>query len=158
MSQEQRVQRVLVIFDTNAIFSAGSEDLLNSATTALIAQCASNVWVHPEWILPDTVWHERVHQLYKLADGCDPALNRIARLTGQPRSLSTEVIRAAILSRLEEQRASLGIRVHALDCQQLDLECLRLDALYRRPPFSEGEEKGFKDALIVATIFNYWLS
>jgi len=76
----------------------------------------------------------------------------IQRLLGKAADVSENDVAVAVGQKLEAALRELGVQELALDPGRVDWATIIAAAVNRDPPFSKGSEKGFRDALIGATI------
>jgi hypothetical protein len=151
-------QSVHVVFDTNVIKSEDAHQLINSATKELIAKHKSHIDLDIHWHLPDIVKHERIRQMRVQSNGLLPQVEKIEKLLGHNLNITKENLYGLIDVHVNKSISSAGLSILPLDESTVNWNQLIHAALYREPPFDpEKSDKGFKDALILAT-FNQLLN
>ena len=138
-----------VVFDTNVLYTQQASDLLRREALELIQKNSNHADLKVEWLLPETVRHERQFQMNQWGEELLPPLQRLERLLGHGLGITKEVIEQRINEAVESQLSNTGLTVLLLDVNRVDWNRLMLDAAYRLPPFQAGPEKGFRDALVV---------
>ena len=65
-------------------------------------------------------------------------------------NITEQILVESVEKVVSQRHDDLGFMSLPLDYNKVDWNCVALDAVYRRPPFKDGEtEKGFRDRLIV---------
>jgi PIN domain-containing protein len=146
-SKKQKPQ-LLVVFDTNALYTGSASDLVQEEVTKLIQES-----VFPDleirWYLPDIVRHERQYQMQKRAADLLPALAKVEKLLGHHLGIDEAILKSRVEDAIVKRCESLGLMSLALDSAIVDWNRVIVDAVYRRAPFEDGDkEKGFRDCMI----------
>jgi hypothetical protein len=149
--KRRRIQKpqLKVVLDTNSLYSGTASDLVQQEASNPIKET-----VYPDleilWYLPDIVKHERQYQMRRRALELLPAVARVERLLGHNLAITEEILLDAVEKAVSQRCEQLGLLSLALDHSKVDWSRVGLDAVYRRPPFQDGEkEKGFRDCLIL---------
>jgi hypothetical protein len=147
----RRIQKpqLKVVLETNILYSGTASDLVQQEAANLIKES-----VYPDleilWYLPDIVRHERQYQMRKRALELLPPVAKVERLLGHNLAITEEILLDAVEKSVSLRREELGLLSLALDNSKVDWNRVGLDAVYRRPPFQDGEkEKGFRDCMIL---------
>lgn len=138
-----------VVFDTNVLYTGSASDLLRQEAATLIAQS-----IFPDlevtWYLPEVVRHERQYQMQKRALELLSSVAKLERLLGHNLNITDAMLIEQVQRAAQKRQTELRLVPLKLDYGRVDWDRLVLDAVYRRPPFEEGQtEKGFRDALVV---------
>lgn len=146
-----------VFLDTSAIFTQSATAPVRGDLTKYIHGLRET---HPvEWYMPEVVLHERTAQMFEQAAKALPAVEILEVIVGHPIGVREEITRDRIQTLVEAELRRLGISILPLDVSTIDVRTLMIQAVYREPPFSPGpNEKGFRDALILATVRHEVLS
>jgi PIN domain len=147
--RKQQKPQLLVVFDTNALFTGSASDLIKQEAANLIKESTFGD-LEIRWYLPEMVRHERQYQMQKKALELLPPIAKVERLLGHNLAITEqtliESVEKVVSQRLEEHR----LLILTQDYKKVDWHTVALDAAYRKPPFQEGEaEKGFRDRMIV---------
>lgn len=141
-----------VFLDTSAIFTDSIKAPLRRDLAEFV-RASRTAQPRLKWCIPEVVLHERTAQMLDLAIQKLPAVESLEALVGHSIGVREEITRDRIRERVEAEFLRIGVEVLPLDPAAIDLRDLMLSAAYRQPPFSPGPgEKGFRDALILASI------
>jgi hypothetical protein len=147
--RKRQIPQLRVVFDTNVLYTGSASDLVRQEVADLIRQ---NVFpdLEVQWYLPELVRHERQYQMQRRALELLPAVARVERLLGHNLAITEQILIDSVEKAVSQRQQELGLVSVTLDFNKIDWHRVALDAVYRRPPFKEGEtEKGFRDSLIV---------
>jgi hypothetical protein len=138
-----------IVFDTNAIWTGSTSDLVKQEIKELIQSHSNHADVSMVWYMPDIVRHERQFQILQKGLELLPSVQKLERLLGHNLNITEEIIRERANSAVERQIEELGINTIRLDPGRVDWANIMLNAAYRVAPFGPGEkEKGFRDSLV----------
>lgn len=147
-----RKLELLVVFDTNALYTESEAHLVSEDTVKLVERHSGQADIEVTWCLPDVVRHERQYQMQTKALGFLSPVQRLEALMGRELGVSDESIRDGVNAAVEKELKRCGLTVEGIDVAKVDWPRLIRDSCYRQPPFKEGpSEKGFRDALIAET-------
>src|ERR1035437_3602876 len=137
-----------VVLDTNILWVDSASDLVRREVATLLKGS-----IFPDvtilWYLPDVVLHERQYQMQRKALELYPSVTKIERLLGQQLNTTKDAFLKRVETVVVEACHRLGILTLDLDTKRVEWQRLIGKALYRKPPFQEGEnEKGFRDSLV----------
>ena len=137
-----------VVLDTNILWVDSASDLVRREVATLLKGS-----IFPDvtilWYLPDVVLHERQYQMQRKALELYPSVTKIERLLGQQLNTTKDAFLKRVETVVVEECHRLGILTLDLDTKRVEWQRLIGKALYRKPPFQEGEtEKGFRDSLV----------
>jgi hypothetical protein len=146
-----RIQKsqLRVVLDTNILYTGTASDLIQQEAATLIKE---NVHADLEilWYLPDIVRHERQYQMRKRALDLLPPVAKVEKLLGHNLAITEEILIDAVEKTISHKCGELGLLNLVVDYSKVDWGRIGMDAVYRRPPFQDGEkEKGFRDSLIL---------
>lgn len=142
---------LLVVFDTNALFTKEAFMVSQEAATILGRHKAEESF-RITWYLPSVVKHERHYRLLKRARELLSSTERLENLIRQNFNLTTSFVEEKVTQMMESQIRELALNILELDPMKVDWNRLILDACYRNPPFDPSTEKGLRDALIGETL------
>lgn len=147
--RKYQIPQLRVVFDTNVLFTDSASDLVRQEAANLIKE-SKFPDLEIRWYLPEMVRHERQYQMQKRALELLPPIARVERLLGHRLAITEQVLVDGVEKVVSQRFEELGLSNLALDCSKVDWGLIALDAVYRRPPFKDGEtEKGFRDRVIV---------
>jgi hypothetical protein len=138
-----------VVFETNVLYNGSASDLVQQEASNLIAES-----VFPDleiqWYLPEIVRHERQYQMQKRALELLLPIAKVEKLLGHNLAITEQILLDSVQKAVAHRQAKLGLLELHLDLNRVDWNRVALDAVYRKPPFQDGEkEKGFRDSMIV---------
>lgn len=154
---------VTVMLDSNLLFAKNDVEVIAPAATALLEECSK--YADVEICIPEVVYQELLFQKVVFATTLLADVRRnlttLEKLTGtrQPTLLSQDELKEQIRSRLTQWCKENNIGVIATPIPEISWVTLIDAAIWHKPPFSppsEKSEKGFKDALILETVFKKW--
>jgi len=146
--KHQRPQ-LRVVFDTNVLYTGSASDLVRQEVANLIKESAFPD-LEIQWYLPEVVRHERQYQMQKKALELLPAIAKVERLLGHNLAITSPILVESVEKAVSQRHEELGLLSLPLDYHRVDWHRVFLDAVYRRPPFKDGDtEKGFRDRIIV---------
>ncbi len=151
MAKQKQKLQVKIVLDTNAIWTGGESYLLRQEIADLVDANQGDIHLEIEWILPEVVLNERLHQMRREAFALLPSLVRLERVIGHPMNITEAVISQRISEAVDRQVADHKLVVRQASYGHVDWQRLVGDALNRRPPFEIKSEKGFRDAIIAET-------
>jgi hypothetical protein len=141
--------KLLVVFDTNALYTGSASDLVHQEAANLIKE-STFPDLEIRWYLPEMVRHERQYQMQKRALELLPPIAKVERLLGHKLAITEQILIDSVEKAVSDRLGELGLLILAQDYQKVNWHQVSLDAAYRKPPFQDGEsEKGFRDRMIV---------
>jgi hypothetical protein len=147
--RKYQIPQLRVVFDTNILFTDSASDLVRQEAANLIKE-SKFPDLEIRWYLPEMVRHERQYQMQKRALELLPPIAKVERLLGHKLAITEQVLVDSVEKVVSQRFEELGLFSLGLDCSKVDWGLIALDAVYRRPPFKDGEtEKGFRDRVIV---------
>ncbi len=147
--RKHHTPQLRVVFDTNVLFTDSASDLVRLEAAKLIKE-SKFPDLEIQWYLPEMVRHERQYQMQKRALELLPPVAKVERLLGHNLAINEQLLIDSVEKVVSQRLEELGLVILALDANKVDWRNLALDAVYRRPPFKDGEtEKGFRDRIIV---------
>lgn len=144
----RKYSELRVIFDTNSLYTSSASSLFNAKILSLIDEYSNVADLKIAWYLPDVVVTEREYQMLARGKQLLPTIQKLEKLLGHNLNITEEIIHGRIKSTIKQQMDARSINTIELDTSKVDWEAVIHNALYRVPPFENGEkEKGFRDAL-----------
>lgn len=140
---------VKIVFDTNALFTDNEYHLLSKEVADLIRTNQHHLDVEIQWHLPEVVIMERRYRMEKRALELSPSIEKVERLIGLKLNVTGEILCKQVNEAIEKQIQEFKLQPIKLDHSSVGWERLVVDSAFRRPPFSPGTEKGFRDALVL---------
>jgi PIN domain-containing protein len=150
IKRKRRVPELKVVFDTNAIYTASGNNLVNNEVDELIRSNSNHKDLLITWYLPEIVRQEREYQLRQHGRTLVQAIRKLEKFVDHEfLPLVDEIVIQRLNERIQTQIDELAINVLPVDVSKVDWRRVMVDAAFRQPPFSPTErEKGFRDALI----------
>lgn len=147
--QKHQRSQLRVVFDTNVLYNDSASDLVRREASALIRESKFDD-LEIQWYLPEMVRHERRYQMQKRALELLPPIAKVEKLLGHNLAITEQILIESVEKVVSVRFGELGLFSLKLDISRVDWDLLTRDAVYRRPPFKDGEtEKGFRDRIIV---------
>jgi hypothetical protein len=148
------IRELLVVFDTNVLYTGSVSDLVNQEATSLISK-SKFPDLNIQWYLPEVVRLERQFQMQKSALELLASIARVERLIGHNLNITEQILRSHVERVIAVRSKELSLIELKPDYANVDWNRLVLDAVFRRAPFQEGKnEKGFRDAVIVESFIH----
>jgi hypothetical protein len=144
-----RTPKVHVVLDTNALFTDAADKLLSAEISALITEETKPLGLDITWYIPASVKAERRHQMLERGKGLLIPLGKLEALLGHNLAMSADILSLRVDEAISRQIKAHNLEELALTTDQVDWPQIIDRAVTKRPPFSTGSEKGFKDALIL---------
>jgi hypothetical protein len=142
--------RFVVVVDTNVAHSSRVDEPLAKDLRDAVADMPKGVEVR--WAIPELARLEREHAMVTQAQKTLPAARALASLAGQSFATKENDLEGLCRDSLNRELSAARIEVLPLAPKEVDLEEVIRDAVYRRPPFREGKEAGFRDRMILETL------
>jgi hypothetical protein len=149
-------KRVLVLFDTNPIWTGSMTDLVSRSTTELVRRYGGDGDLALRWCVPTMVIAERRYRMAEAAVGLLPKLKSMEKVLGESLGVDEGRVRSGINKHIADQCGALHFELVEPDVSRMDWNRIAEDAVHRRPPFEQSgddeKEKGFRDAVIGETM------
>ena len=153
------MNRIKVICDTNFLYTDSSEFLSNKELKDLIHDSKSIPNYDIEWILPSLVVEERQFQMSKSLKKNINWISRIERITNKTYNITESLIDKSLTKLIAKEIKRVGFKIIALAEKKVDWHDIIYRSINRIVPFEDNQkEKGFRDAMIAETIFQYFKS
>lgn len=138
--------------DTNVFWTKSASELASKQAVEVVERVRADPDYEVVWLIPSVVIQERTYQMEQ--SGIELAKNVIHLEALHKRSLDCgdEAIASSVRARVTEGLSNLGWRNVELDLARVGWADIVSAALFRRPPFERSTEKGFRDALVCATV------
>lgn len=150
MTGKPKPKELRVVFDTNILYTGSEADFVKRQVRDLIEAHKQHHDLVITWYVPEVVRHERQYQMLSKALKLLPSIQKLERLLGHNLNITESILEKRVEETVWAQLEELGLTIIKLDPDKVDWPRLMIDACYRYPPFTnEGEEKGFRDALII---------
>jgi len=147
--KKNQVPKLLVIFDTSALFTKVASDLVNQDVKRIIDENSNHADLKIEWYLPEVVIGERKYQMVKKAKELLPNMQKLEKLIGCNFGIGEEALELHVDNAIKKDIRESKIQIATIDTNDIDLENLIFRSVNREPPFEENEkEKGFRDSVI----------
>lgn len=154
MSSKKSKPKLLVVFDTNVLYTKVANDLVRNEIKSAILNNSTHTDINISWLIPEPVINERKFQMQKRAFELLPSLEKLEALIGHKLNITAEILVSRIEESVKKQMAELGLTVLPIDESSVDWKSIIHRSAYRLPPFEDSEkEKGFRDALIAESLF-----
>jgi hypothetical protein len=148
VSLKKKKPQLKIVFDTNALYTKATSDLLNGEVSSLIQNTKHND-IEIIWYLPEVVRHERQYQMQRSAFELLPAIQRLEKLLGHALGFTKTSLEQKVQETVESNIKSFDLQILPIESSKVDWQAVMLASAYHQPPFDAGEkEKGFRDALV----------
>lgn len=147
-----------IVPDSNVLYPKEQTRLVGETFLSALSECAEHAKLR--LLIPEVVRGERLFRLVRLAKA---SLENAKKNFDNLKTVSDSVmpplptiatLRTEIEKRFDKWVAEIGAEIVPTPCEQIDWSRVVTDAVWRQPPFSDGEntEKGFRDCLILETL------
>jgi hypothetical protein len=149
MTKKKANPQLLVVFDTNVLFTKVASDLLRQEVRSLIEENSSHGDLNIKWFLPEVVLEERRYQMQEKAFDLLPSIEKLETLLGHKLNITKDILAQRVKEAIQGNVSDFNINVTPFSPGSVDWPSLIKRAVFREPPFDAGEkEKGFKDSVI----------
>jgi hypothetical protein len=151
-SKTKKIATLKVLFDTSALHSQDSHNLVSAVVRGAIKAHSDHRDLAILWYLPEIVVLERTFQMQTRAFEHQNHIEKLERLLRRKLGSDRSSLQKRVDDVVKRQLAKFKLKVLKLDASKVDWPGLWTKAAFRRPPFDPNKhEKGFRDALIVET-------
>jgi len=145
-------KKLVVVFDTNSIFTESGFYILNDEVKRLIQETRENTSLQVTWLLPSVVLQERIFRLQQKASSLLDRVSSISDLIDHDLDVTEEVLLEALDRRVQQTLKNFELEIREPNWADIDLKQMVADSTDRLPPFNPGNsEKGFRDAVVLET-------
>jgi PIN domain len=151
---KKNITRIIlnVVFDTNALHTVVSHDLLNTKVQKFIANNSNHKDVDINWCIPEVVILERTFQMLSKGKETLPSIAKLEQLLGHRLNITEQILKDRVETCIKNQLTDLKIDKVCLDTSNVNWQKIIEDSTARNPPFENNQkEKGFRDAVILET-------
>ncbi|WP_295624103.1 PIN domain-containing protein [uncultured Nitrosomonas sp.] len=153
---KKSIPRLVVFFDTNALYTQVASDLVRAEIRNLITQNSNHVDLDISWYLPEIVVNERRYQMMSRAQDLLPNLQKMEKLLGLTFGIGDGTLELHVGKAIDDTIRQLSFNVAKLDANKVDWGDVISRATLRYPPFERGDkEKGFRDSVIANTFAQF---
>jgi hypothetical protein len=146
--------KLIVFFDTNALYTQVASDLFRTDVRNLIKENSKHADLEISWHLPEVVIGERRFQMIEKARELLPNLQKMERLLGHTFGVGGDTLEIHVENTIKNEIKNHNIQIAKLDIGKVDWDAIIEKSVTRVPPFERGDkEKGFRDALIANTFY-----
>lgn len=146
---KKRIQKLIVIFDTNVLYTQVASDLIRNDTQRIIEGNSNHVDLEIEWYLPEVVIGERKYQMLGKANELLPNMQKLERLLGHKFGVGEDTLELHVDKAISNSIEKHGLRKIGINVNAIDWNDLIERSVKRMPPFESTEkEKGFRDSII----------
>ncbi len=145
----KRIPKLLVVFDTNVLFTQVASDLIRSDAQRIIEENSNHVDLNISWYLPDVVVGERKYQMLGKAKELLPNMKKLEKLIGHQFGVGEDTLELHVDKAIKDGVDKNKLGRIGINQSKIDWNDLIERSTKRLPPFDAGEnEKGFRDAII----------
>lgn len=151
------MKKIKIICDTNFLYTDTSDFLSNKELKDTIESSKHIPEYNVEWILPSIVRDERRFQISKSFKKNINWIKRIERLTNKKYNITESTIDKSVNNLIEKEVKHIGFKLIKLTSNNVDWDSIIHKSVNRITPFEDNKkEKGFRDAMIAETSFQYF--
>lgn len=141
--------RLLVVFDTSALYTQTASSLVKDSLKSLISENSNHSDLNIQWYIPNVVVAERRYQMMDKASDLLPNLGKLEKLMGHGFGVAEDTLELHVNNAISRELKEIGFKVLDLSTDIVDWNDIIHRSVTRLPPFEAGEkEKGFRDAVI----------
>jgi len=146
---KKRIPRLLVVFDTNVLFTQVASDLVRSEVQRIVKENSNHPDLTIEWYLPDVVLGERKYQMLLKANELLPNLSKLEKLLGHSFGVGDDTLELHVDNAINSSIQEHNFKTAQCNVSEVDWSDLISRSVTRSPPFEPNEkEKGFRDSII----------
>ena len=146
---KKHIPKLLVVFDTNVLYTQVASDLVRNAVQHLISENSTHSDLKIGWYLPEVVVGERKYQMLEKAKKLLPNMQKLERLLGHGFGIGEDTLNLHVDEAIEKSIKQYKFQTIVLDTAAVDWRNLIARSVSREPPFEPSEkEKGFRDSMI----------
>lgn len=146
---KKRIPKLIVVFDTNVLYTQVASDLIRNDTQRMIEGNSNHVDLEIEWYLPEVVIGERKYQMLGKANELLPNMQKLERLLGHKFGVGEDTLELHVDKAISNSIEKHKIRRIDINVNEIDWNDLIERSVKRQAPFESTEkEKGFRDSII----------
>lgn len=154
MTIKKRIPKLLVVFDTNVLFTQAASDLVRSDTQRIIEENSTHLDLEIVWHLPEVVVGERKYQMLGKATEFLPNMQKLERLLGHKFGVGVDTLELHVDKAISDSIDKYKLKTIGINASDIDWDNLIKRSTNRLPPFEPGaKEKGFRDSIIAHSFF-----
>lgn len=141
--------KLIVVFDTNVLFTQVASDLLRHEVKKTIQENSSHPDLDIAWYLPEIVVAERKYQMLAKSRELLPNLYKLEKLIGHGFAIAEDTLELHVDKAISNELSECSFKTVSPDTTKVDWLDIIQRSVNRHPPFEAGDkEKGFRDAII----------
>ena len=145
----KRIPKLLVVFDTNVLFTQIASDLIRNDAQRIIEDNSNHLDLEIIWYLPEVVVGERRYQMLGKANELLPNMQKLEKLLGHKFGVGMDTLELHVDKAVSNSIDKHKLQKIGINQSDIDWNNLIERSITRRPPFESTEkEKGFRDAII----------
>lgn len=149
MAAKNRIPKLLVVFDTNVLFTQVASDLVRNDAQRIIEQNSSHLDLEIVWYLPEIVVDERRYQMLGKAKELLPNMQKLEKLLGHKFGVGDDTLELHVDNAIANSIEKHKFKIIGIITSEIDWDNLIKRSTSRLPPFESSEkEKGFRDSII----------
>lgn len=154
---KKKVPKLLVIFDTNVLFTKVASDLVRNDVKRIVNENSNHNDLIIKWYLPEVVVGERKYQMLGKANELLPAMQKLEKLIGHSFGVGEDTLELHVDKAIANSIKECGFETATIDTNKIDWNNLISRSVMREPPFEANEkEKGFRDSIIAHSFMNLY--
>lgn len=149
MAVTKRIPKLLVVFDTNVLFTQVASDLIRSDAQRIIEENSTHLDLEIIWHLPEVVVGERRYQMLGKAKELLPNMQKLEKLLGHRFGVGEDTLELHVDKAINSSIDKYKLKKIGINTSEIDWDSLIKRSVNRLPPFEATErEKGFRDSVI----------
>lgn len=154
MAAKNRIPKLLVVFDTNVLFTQVASDLVRSDAQRIIEENSTHLDLEIVWHLPEIVVDERRYQMLGRAKELLPNMQKLEKLLGHKFGVGDDTLELHVDKAIANSIEKHKFKIIGINTSEIDWGNLIKRSTSRLPPFESSEkEKGFRDSIIAHSFF-----
>lgn len=146
---KKRIPRLLVVFDTNVLYTQVASDLVRSEVKRIVEDNSNHPDLTIEWYLPDVVLGERKYQMLLKANELLPNLSKLEKLLGHSFGVGEDTLELHVDNAINSSIQEYNFKTAQCNVSEVNWADIISRSVTRAPPFEPNEkEKGFRDSII----------
>jgi len=156
---KKKIPELLVIFDTNVLFTKVASDLVRQSVRQIIDDNSNHPDLKLTWYLPKIVVNERRYQMIGKAKELLPNMHKLEKLIGNAFGINDDTLEMHVDNAIRKGIELNGFQIADIVVHDVDWESIISRSVTRMAPFEVGDkEKGFRDSIIAHTFFQLYQS
>ena len=146
---KKRIQNLIVVFDTNVLFTQAAAELVRNDVQRIVSENSSHPDLKISWYLPEVVIGERRYQMLGKAKELLPNMQKLENLLGHSFGVGEDTLELHVNRAIDIGIAKYAFQTASVRISEVDWGNIIHRSVTRQAPFEANErEKGFRDSII----------